>query len=225
MLRMMAAETCLQSASSKFVGCDNERMQTTLALVSLIATLTDLTPSGRVGAQASNSIEDPDAYAVYASVLSEPSLRRTDAAGFMLFEETKPHMDCLPRVAEREVGPEWAPVVANYREENARPRRLLPGFDVGVMYRLISRSELDQRLAEHPGVGRSNDGLVYAQFPGGKLLFLSAVGFDKTKTRALVTVQYTCGFDCSGGSHLLRVKEGPRWVQPAGDVPTCTWIS
>ncbi len=198
-------------------------MRAAAALLSLIPALVVLTPNGRIHAQP-NTIDDPDAYAVYASVLAEPSFRDDAAASeIAIFEETRAHTDCLPRAAEREVGPEWAAVVKSYREQNARPRRLLPGFNLGMRYWLISQSELERQLAAHPGVGRTGDGLVYAQFPRGKLFFLSAVGFDATRMRALVTVQHTCGFDCWGGSHILRVRNGERWVQPAGDVSTCTW--
>ncbi|HEY2906420.1 MAG TPA: hypothetical protein VGJ29_11025 [Vicinamibacterales bacterium] len=48
-------------------------MRTTAALLSLIAALVVLTPPGHTHAQPNDTIEDHDAYAVYASVLAEPS--------------------------------------------------------------------------------------------------------------------------------------------------------
>jgi hypothetical protein len=198
-------------------------MRTTHRLLAFVATLEVLlaTPTRGIVAQASDAISDPEAYAVYASVLpARFSTGDTDFTRVAVLQETRSHMGCLPQVGE-----EWTPVLESYKKENARVRQLLPGFKLGLPYTLVSRSELETQLKDHPGVGPSADGQVYAQFPNRKLLSFSAVGFDQMKTHALVTVQYDCGFDCAGGWHVLREKDGDRWVQPKGNVSTCSWIT
>jgi hypothetical protein len=73
---------------------------------------------------------------------------------------------------------------------------------------------------------------AYRSFPNRKLLTVSAVGFDATKTLALVTVQYNCGLsgdarsrrgDCHGGRHMFPKKEAGGWIRER-DLG-CTWIS
>ena len=85
-------------------------------------------------------------------------------------------------------------------------------------YTLLSGAALNTLIAD-------STANTFAQFPNGKILSLSAVGFNEDKTRALVTVQYDCGVKCGGGSHLLREKDARRWVQPKANAPTCSWIS
>ena len=187
-------------------------MRTTRCVLAVATTLVVLLPtqSRRILAQASEVIDDPEVYAVYASVLpARFSSGDTDLTRVAVLQETRSHMNCLPQF-----GQEWNPVVENYKQENARVRTLLPGFNLGLPYTLVA-----------PAILSSPDAQTYARYPNGKLLSLSAVGFDETKTRALVTVQYACGFNCGGGWHILKQKDGGRWVQPKDNVPTCTWIS
>jgi hypothetical protein len=81
--------------------------------------------------------------------------------------------------------------------------------------------------------GRQSPGAeVFSRLMGGRLVALSAVGFDATKTRAMVTVQYNCfpsmepGVNthlCHQGNQVMLEKQGDRWV-PA-KVGGCGWIA
>ena len=186
-------------------------------------------PGQHIRAQAGDVIDDPEVYAIYASVLpARFSSGDMDLTRIALLDETRAKMECLP-----ELGPDWEIVLENYKKENARGRRFVPGFDVGLPYTLVSSTEVDSLIAESLDKIRRRmkepDGPLasrpFDRFPNGKVLSFSAVGFDAAKTRAVVTVQYRCGFDCSGGWHVLREKNGGRWGPPAGNAPTCTWIS
>jgi hypothetical protein len=194
-------------------------MRITSGIVAVVAAIVSLslgTPARFVVAQAADVIDDLETYAVYASVLpARFSSGDTDLTRVALLSETRAHMDCLPRVE-----PAWTSVIDNYKTANARVRQLRQGFDLGVPYTLVTP---DPRMKYTP---ESTDDLraFYAQFPNGKLLSVSAVGFDETRTRALVTVQYDCGFDCAGCWHALREKIDGRWRQPQGNIGTCTWI-
>lgn len=138
---------------------------------------------------------------------------------------------------EETVEPEWRPLWESYKKENTSVRRLLPNFDLGLPYVLVSLTEVRNLLVQAGNDGKTIRGgwsEAYTSFPNGKLLALSAVGFDEFKTRAMVTVQYNCGlsrdprsleYDCHGGQHIVLLKEGGRWVRPKGKVPGCSWIT
>jgi len=81
--------------------------------------------------------------------------------------------------------------------------------------------------------GRQSPGAeVFSRLKGGRLVALSAVGFDATKTRAMVTVQYNCfpsmepGVNtqlCHEGNQVMLEKQADRWVtSKAGG---CGWIA
>jgi hypothetical protein len=73
---------------------------------------------------------------------------------------------------------------------------------------------------------------VFSRLKGGRLVALSAVGFDATKTRAMVTVQYNCfpsmepGVNtqlCHQGNQVMLEKQVDRWVP--SKVGACGWIA
>lgn len=67
----------------------------------------------------------------------------------------------------------------------------------------------------------------YSRYPdsGGYVVF-SAVGFNETKTRALVYIAHYCGNLCGGGSHHFMEKVDGRWRETRPkDVTMCMWIS
>jgi hypothetical protein len=186
-----------------------------VAVVAAMVSLSLVTLNRVTVAQTRDVIDDLETYAVYASVLpARFSSADTDVARVALLSETRAHTACFPRVE-----PAWTSVIENYKTANARVRRLLPGFDLGLPYTLV---QPDPRMESSP---KSTDDLraFYAHFPNRQLLSLSAVGFDETRTRALVTVQYRCGFDCAGGYQVLREKIDGRWSQPKGNTETCSW--
>jgi hypothetical protein len=204
-------------------------MKTAPGLLACIAALVVLLPmpGQHIRAQVRDVVDDPDAYAVYASIMPARFVFGSDVTRVAVLKETRADMRCLPRF-----GPDWDVVVENYKTANAHVRTLQPGFSLGLPYHLISGAYLEQLHADSSEYienelsgRRSERPPPFARFPGGKVLFLSAVGFNTTKTRALVTVQSTCGFDCSQGWHILREKVGDRWVSPAAIREECSWIS
>ena len=196
-------------------------------------------PSRQVRPQATLVIDDPEAYAVYAAVVPRRSHSDDKALTNMaVLQETAGPMDCL-RDRGSAIRPEWRSAVASYRTENARVRFIQPGFNLGVPYSLVTLAEL-RKLMQDAGYSklspRSNapGSKVFGRFPGGRLIALSAVGFNADRTRAVVTVQYNYFPSLEPGTEspksgleghtlLMENKDG-RWVQapvPGG----CTWIA
>jgi hypothetical protein len=148
----------------------------------------------RAAPQQLDPITDPEAYAVYAAVLPRLWTNRSKEP-LLLQQETDSHMECSSRSPDREIG--WAAVEISYKAANARARLLRRMLLVDIPYRLIPRAEIeadDARLAlKYPGHWqRRPESMEYAA--------VSAVGFDATKTKAIVYVH-------------LRSEGGVYWIE------------
>jgi hypothetical protein len=76
---------------------------------------------------AQDSIDDPEVYAVYASLLPDEWTVRTAHAKTLVFqEETGTNWGCMP--SGKPLEEDWRPVVDSFRSENARVKGLRPGF-------------------------------------------------------------------------------------------------
>jgi len=108
----------------------------------------------------------------------------------------------------------WRAAYDAYRQQNAGPQILDPTLlTINVSYRLLSRSAMeadDVRLAaKYPGRWqRRPETVQYAA--------VSAVGFDPTRTKAVVGVHLRD----TGQVHLLEQGEAS-WIEVPGG---CVWI-
>jgi hypothetical protein len=212
----------------------SQRLSTLRLILSLGIALTSVAAvrSSHVTTQPSDVINDPEGYRVYSAVLPIPLSSPEKALDhFAILQETRSRKACP---SPERLPQEWRSVVDSYTSENARVRTVLPGFDVGLPYALVSVSEVRRRLLRAGNDGktpRSGWPEAYADFPNGRLLAVSAVGFDELRTRAMVVVQYNCGLsrdsqpsdhDCHGGRSVLLQKQEGRWTVARG-VDSCFW--
>jgi hypothetical protein len=190
-----------------------------------------------VVAQDVDFVEDLEAYGVYRAVLPiKFSSAETELTHITLLQETRAGSMHCPR--DENIQPEWRPVVENYRSVNARVRRIQAGRDLGVPYTLLTWAELTKMMRDagydlSKFSGRQSPGAeVFSRLKGGRLVALSAVGFDAARTRAMVTVQYNCfpsmqpGVNtqlCHQGNQVLLEKQADRWVP--SKVGGCGWIA
>ena len=211
-----------------------------VALVSsgglLLTALLSSAPSLRVVAQA-DVIDDSEAYAVYAAVLPRSPFRSEKPTGqIALLDETRAGM--LDSPGER-MPVEWRPVLESFRSANSRVWRLQPGRDLGVAYTFVTWTELSH-LMQAAGYdlttfccSNAPGAEVFNRLPGGKLVAVSAVGFNAEKTRAMVTVQYDCfplqrpgakPSVCQAGGRLALEKQADHWAVAKVDF-NLTWIA
>ena len=187
--------------------------------------------------QAWEVVEDDEVYAVYRAALAVKfGSGEKEQVHITLLKETRAgSMEC-PHAGNIE--PEWRAVVENYRTVNARVLRIQPGRELGVTYTLLTWRDLTRMMLEARYdlarfQGRQSPGdEVFSGLKGGRLVALSAVGFNATKTRAMVAVQYNCfpsmqaGVDtqlCHQGNQVLLEKQADRWVpSKAGG---CGWVA
>ena len=113
-------------------------------------------------------------------------------------------------------------------------------FSLGVPYSIVTVAEL-RKLMRHAGYSKQSPqsngtGLdVLARFPGGRLVALSAVGFNAERTRAVVAMQYNClpswepgtpsARVCYEGQHFALEKRGGHWNIVRDAHVGCHWIA
>jgi len=173
------------------------------------------------------AISDPEAYAVYASLLPHEWIVTAAHATTLIFQqETQTNRTCMPSGPPMEK--EWKPVLDHFRAENATRRLLQPGFQLGFLYRVVPAAEIQRSFNET----KKDDRMFgwtgfYNRFPdSGGFMVASAVGFDSTKRRAMVYLAHSCGGLCGGGMHHLLEKVDGAWreAKPEG-LMNCAWAS
>lgn len=163
--------------------------------------------------QASEPISDPDAYAMYATLLDQ----RWPLSGepILLQRETTIELAGTPPVPEMDV--EWRAARESFIRENTSVRLLQPLLVLGTPYRLISKAEIDAddaRLAQlYPGMWqRRPESMEYAA--------VSVAGFNKAKDRAIVYMR----FRGSGDFHYMEKRDG-MWVRATLPFGVGGWIA
>jgi len=156
-------------------------------------------------------VVDPDAYAVYASIL--PAVWPSSDGALLLQRET----EGIRAITTCLFGDDdWSGVEANFKRANETTRLLQARLPLASPYRLIAHADIatdDKRLAlKYPGIWqRRPESMEFAA--------VSSVGFDETKTRALVYVRLRS----EGKLYALELSDG-HWVR-AKRVKGCSgWI-
>jgi hypothetical protein len=166
-----------------------------------------------LGAQAAQPkpVDDPDAYAVYASVLaSEWTVRTAHAVQLVFQEETVTNWGCMPSGTPLETT--WRSVVESFRAANARVSLVRAGFPLGVPYIVVPSADIKASLHEIPNDPSLGWTGFYNRYPdSGGFMTVSAVGFDASRTRAMVYMAISCGGLCGNGEHHLLGKAGGLW--------------
>jgi hypothetical protein len=168
-------------------------------------------------APSARSVDMPDreAFAVYTSVLavahptdggpSTPIVRRD-------IDALRPGV-CVPD--GKAMTGRWRSALDSFKSENAHDR-VLPDGAVPEPYDLLTDAQIDALRA------REGD-----QFPRGRtVLDLSAIGFDRSKTRAILHVSYFCGALCAGSRYHLLYKIDGTWSEVIlPDIDLCVMVS
>ena len=170
-------------------------------------------------------IDDPAAYAVYATLLADHELVRMGAKTLVIRQETTNPTDraCLPSGEAMET--DWRPVLEAYNAANAAVHSVLGGDRLGRPYTVVSAARIEAVFKD------SVQGAVWDAFhrryPDARgYVEVSAVGFDAERRRAMVYLAHHCGLLCGGGQVYLLEKVDGTWrkVDPPG-LQRCYWVS
>lgn len=108
---------------------------------------------------------------------------------------------------DKEFLKEWGPVMEDYAKQNQAGRVLKKSFPLTTRYELIPKSHIFP--AQHGGNVWDD---FYRRFPAsGGFYFFSALGFNATRTRAIVDMGHWCGMLCGNGSPHFFEKTDGRW--------------
>jgi hypothetical protein len=138
-------------------------------------------------------------------------MRVANAKALVLLNETGTRSGCVP------TGPfideHWQEAIADHLRVNGEPRRVLSGRDIGVSYAVSSREDVDSLMSKDPtdALVQRWDGYYRRHPDSGGFIQLSAVGFDRLRTRAVVYVAHSCDVQCGGGTYHLLEKNGTDW--------------
>ena len=190
-------------------------------LVALAVSSAAFWPAGQIHAS-QTVIEEPEAYAVYASLVAgEVRVPSGKLKQLVVQRETVTNNECTLSGAALES--DWKPVVDDFKRENAQVRFVMPDRDLHVPYVVVPRKTIMAFFAK----GAGNWPEFYRRYPdSGGYFEVSAVGFDGSKTRAMVYVAHHCGGLCGAGSHHLLEKATGTWHEAkVPGVNACMWIS
>jgi hypothetical protein len=170
-------------------------------------------------------VDDPEAYAVYASLLPNEWIVRVQKAQMLvILEETVTNWECMPSGPPLQTT--WKAVLDDYKAANASVRRIRAGQPLGLPYEVVPARVIRATFeATIPNTDRWSG--FYRKYPrSGGILQLSAVGFDRARARAMVYMAHDCGGLCGGGQHYLLEKVDGAWRSAEiPDLVQCVWDS
>jgi hypothetical protein len=165
--------------------------------------------------------QDTDAYEIYATLLPHQwAVTEARTNKMIIRAETTSYEMCIK--PEGESVAVLGPAIADFEEKNKQPWLLEKAIPMDVSYEFIFEKEMDAVFANGPGGWKG----FYEKYPdSGGYNEVSAVGFNKDKTVAIVYVAHMCGGLCGGGSfHILEKKDG-KWQALKWKGTECTWVS
>ena len=163
---------------------------------------------------------DPDGYRILSILLDEPSKTTTMWIHLM----TVPRSDSLVSNLLRScaVPQAFKSAATDFEKRNRTSIKLVRKFTLTSEYELVVKPPEWENPFPVPGPGEQE--MPHQFFMEDTLIVVSAVGFDKNRSRAIA---YTAGFcvgECGGGRlHFFnRVKD--RWLE-AKPTTACEWAS
>lgn len=171
---------------------------------------------------------DEEAYQVYAVMLPERWPWKHAKAEYLVIQSETRAYEPAKDVADLCVELEgdslevFGSVLEDYVRANRQPKRLVRAFLINKAYYLLNRREILSFFA----VGIEGWQDFYGRYPrSGGYQWMSAVGFNKDKTRAIVHMDHSCGGRCGGGEYYFLEKIDGNWKQVKVKGRTCLWVS
>jgi hypothetical protein len=199
------------------IAADAKVFPMTIAVATMLALFQASVPTQLAPVK---SVNDSEAYVVYASLLpNEWIVTAAHAKRLVLQRETATRWGCMP--AGKQFDAEWRAVIDNFKAENAGVVALLPDYPLGLPYLLVPSAQI-QALFHAPGYEWEEFNRMYPD--SGGYMQVSAVGFDNSKTHAMVYMAHQCGSLCGGGMHhVLEKIEGAWRAARVPGMTNCSW--
>ncbi len=183
---------------------------------------------------AEQEIRDDESYAIYSMLVPNEFGADKDVSDYtqwIISEQTvrwpepgdESKLDTCFRIPDAEKA-QYESMIADYKRQNAEPKKLVTKFTLPKMYSLLSDAGKDSYLAAtEPAQGHRRMRRMQSWLEGAPgLISFSAIGYSADRSLALVFAQHECGEDCGGGSpHVLKKING-KWQEQK--VVVCRWV-
>jgi hypothetical protein len=169
--------------------------------------------------------EEKDSYDIYSILLRKEMPSQWNITGWAISQETQTYPNfgemssigmCLQPPKDQESI--YRPLIDDYVAKNKGKLVLEREFDL-PQYAIVGTTDA-KAIGQHSRVA---DGFP---FNAAVIFHVSAVGFNRDGTRALVYVGHHCGSLCGGGTYHFLVKKDGRWqVDREYGGMSCEWAS
>ena len=162
----------------------------------------------------------PEAYQIYSLLIPHEEAYQFGKATAIIQEDTVSHpldAGCF----EAKAALRFKGAFADYREVQKRTWLLQRRFQIERPYELVRSDTIRQFFSERGPEGWKNFNQRYPE--SGGFIIVSPVGFDKSKTLAVVYTGSSCGGLCGRWIFHLLEKDGGEWKAISG--VTCVTMS
>jgi hypothetical protein len=167
-----------------------------------------------------------EAYQVYSGLFAEKDtvgispghlviIQQETTPGFGTFR--KDVAKCFP--SDWRFRWEYESALSDYYVENHVPRALSRRFSIAGPYELVPKRRIDALVASAKFLWQ---GFTERYPHSNGYIVVSAVGFNRNKTRAVVYAEVDCGVLCGLGRYYTMEKLQGKWVEAHVG---CTWMS
>jgi len=152
--------------------------------------------------------DDADAYAVYAALMSRDY--HPPAKKLIVEQETVNPID--PRLClldDKAFRKEYSEAIEDYYERWKDQYRLARQLKTEIDYSLVARQDLSEFFKKDAGGWDA----FYKRYPDSSGIFsVSVVGFNRSKTQAILYVSHTYGYQGAWGSLRALYKLRGNWI-------------
>jgi hypothetical protein len=150
-----------------------------------------------------------DSYQIYSLLLPDEESYGFAKGALILQEGTVSILDLPESCIAPEAASRFQDAIADYKRVNSMQWLLQRRFQIEKPYEILSSDAI--------GVSAKGWDSFYKRYPrSGGYIVMSAVDFNKEKTRAILYTGSACGGLCGRwGFHLLEKKDG-KWTKASG---------
>ena len=167
---------------------------------------------------AAQPYESPDAYKIYSLLLPHEESYGFANGGLIIQQETEAEYPPVEGAClSSDVAKRFKDAISDYRRVRETTWLLQRRFEIEKPYEIVTRDRIALVL-------KSERDLNIERYPSsGGYIFMSAVGFNKNKTLAIVFAGSRCGGLCGSARFHFLQKVGEKWKEvPVG---TCVTAS
>jgi hypothetical protein len=187
------------------------------ALIVQVLGIVTLMPQGPSAPQ---PYEERDAYQIYSLLLPQEESYGFAKGTLIIQEETASNAAVVGACLSPEVVKQFKDAISDYERSRTKTWLLKRHFQIEKPYEIVNK----ETLALFRGHGLDSWDDYYIRYPqSGGYVFLSAVGFNKKKTQAIVYTGSICGGLCGRSQFHLLEKVHGQWKEVSG--VTCVTVS